>query len=89
MAHLPSRIRTFAHVIGALGVAIGVEYDRHGIWVFAVPAGLAAAIMFGSWVSEISFIIECSSYKFIHKMSFCNVGEVLLSIVLEVCSVPY
>jgi len=51
MARLPTSLRTFAQTVGVLGVAVGVEYDRHGLLVFALPAGLAAVIMFSSWVS--------------------------------------
>ncbi|WAR23596.1 TMM8B-like protein [Mya arenaria] len=52
MSKLPWRVRGFAQTIGVLGVAVGVEYDRHGLLVFAVPAGLAAVIMVGSWIFQ-------------------------------------
>ncbi|XP_060587840.1 post-GPI attachment to proteins factor 6-like [Ruditapes philippinarum] len=49
MAVIPTKVRTFAQALGALGVAVGVEYKRHGIFAFALPAGIAAIVMFGSW----------------------------------------
>ena len=30
-------------------VALGVEYDRTGLWVFVVPAASACAVMAASW----------------------------------------
>ena len=50
MSKLPRHVRGFAQTVGAVGIAVGTEYDRHGLLVFAIPAGLAAVIMFGSWV---------------------------------------
>jgi Na+/H+ antiporter NhaC len=50
MADIPPRLRSFAQTLGPLGVAVGVEYKRHGVWVFAIPAGFAAIVMFASWV---------------------------------------
>lgn len=50
MSKVPRQFRGFAQTVGAVGIAVGVEYDRHGLLVFAIPAGLAAVIMFGSWV---------------------------------------
>lgn len=53
MAELSSQLRAICHIVGILGIAIGVEYKRHGIWAFAAPAGLAFIIMLASWVRNI------------------------------------
>lgn len=51
MARLPSKMRSFLHMVGALGLALGVEYDRHGLWVFVAPAACGLVVMAISWVS--------------------------------------
>ncbi|XP_064605252.1 transmembrane protein 8B-like isoform X2 [Liolophura sinensis] len=50
MARLPSKMRSFLHMAGALGLALGVEYDRHGLWVFVAPAACGIVVMAISWV---------------------------------------
>ncbi|XP_052257000.1 post-GPI attachment to proteins factor 6-like isoform X3 [Dreissena polymorpha] len=52
MSKIPPRVRSFAQTLGVLLVAVGTEYDRHGLLVFAVPSGLAAVVMFGSWIFQ-------------------------------------
>jgi len=51
MARLSRPVRSFFHMSGALCLALGVEYDRHGLWVFVIPAATGVAIMAISWVS--------------------------------------
>ncbi|XP_071532485.1 post-GPI attachment to proteins factor 6-like isoform X2 [Panulirus ornatus] len=50
MADLPHSLYSFLHVAGALIVALGVEYDRTGLWVFVVPSASAFFVMASSWV---------------------------------------
>uniref|UniRef100_T1IR86 EGF-like domain-containing protein n=1 Tax=Strigamia maritima TaxID=126957 RepID=T1IR86_STRMM len=50
MADLPSSLTSLAHMAGSLGIAVGVEYDRTGLWVFVVPAATGVIIMIASWV---------------------------------------
>lgn len=38
------------NILAAILIALGVEYDRTGLWVFAVPVSIAVLIMFSSWV---------------------------------------
>lgn len=38
------------NVAGAMSVALGVEYDRTGLWVFVVPVTTAFVCMAASWV---------------------------------------
>ncbi|OQV23227.1 Transmembrane protein 8B [Hypsibius exemplaris] len=49
MADLPAHLRSVAHIAGAIGIALGVEYEKTGIWVFAVPAIVALLITGTSW----------------------------------------
>ena len=42
-------------IVGAVGVALAVEHDRHGAFTFIVPALLGIIVLIGSWV-RIMFI---------------------------------
>ena len=55
MAEISPRLRAIGHMVGFLGIAIGVEYRRHGVWAFAAPAGLGLIIMLASWVRNQTF----------------------------------
>ncbi|KAL5020916.1 hypothetical protein ScPMuIL_000071 [Solemya velum] len=57
MARISVNLRSFLHMAGALLLAVGVEYDRHGLWVFVAPAGIALAVMVTSW------IVQCKKSK--------------------------
>ena len=37
-------------MVGAVGVALGIEYDRSGIFTFLVPGVVGVIILFSSWV---------------------------------------
>lgn len=50
MAHVPPTLASIAHVLGALGVALGVQCQRTSLLVFAVPAGVGAFLLSVSWV---------------------------------------
>ncbi|XP_066277037.1 post-GPI attachment to proteins factor 6-like [Branchiostoma lanceolatum] len=52
MAKLPEPWRGLAHMAGALGVSAGVQYDAHGLWVFAVPVGVLALVVLISWILQ-------------------------------------
>lgn len=39
-------------MVGAVGVALGIEYDRSGIFTFLVPGVVGIIILFASWVSK-------------------------------------
>ena len=53
MSRLNDTIRSFFHMLGALCLALGVEYNKHGLWVFVTPALGGLVIMSVSWVSLI------------------------------------
>ncbi|KAG0711247.1 Post-GPI attachment to proteins factor 6 [Chionoecetes opilio] len=50
MADLPHSLYSLLHVAGAMIVALGVEYDRTGLWVFVVPSVSAFVVMSSSWI---------------------------------------
>ncbi|XP_013784143.2 transmembrane protein 8B-like isoform X2 [Limulus polyphemus] len=50
MANLSETLRSFAHMGGAVGIAIAVEYDRTGLWTFVIPAAVGFCILSVSWV---------------------------------------
>ncbi|KAF2346572.1 Protein of unknown function DUF3522 [Trinorchestia longiramus] len=49
MAEVPFTLYSLLHMAGAVMVALGVEYDRTGLWVFVVPAVSAFSVMAVSW----------------------------------------
>ena len=51
MADLRRPWGPLVNVAGAMLVALGVEYDRTGLWVFVVPVVTAFGLMVASWVS--------------------------------------
>ncbi|XP_033738049.1 post-GPI attachment to proteins factor 6-like isoform X1 [Pecten maximus] len=63
MARLSSPVRSFFHMLGALCLALGVEYDRHGLWVFVVPAAFGIIIMSISWVRQCCLRKNCYPSK--------------------------
>ncbi|KAM7287184.1 post-GPI attachment to proteins factor 6 [Ixodes scapularis] len=49
MAHVPQSLASIAHVLGALGVALGVQCQRTSLWVFVAPAVLGSVLLAASW----------------------------------------
>ena len=43
-------IRSFLQMVGAVGVALAIEYDRNGIFTFLVPGGIGILLLVGAWV---------------------------------------
>lgn len=37
-------------MVGAVGVALAIEYDRAGVFTFLVPGAIGLIILFASWV---------------------------------------
>ncbi|XP_063607987.1 post-GPI attachment to proteins factor 6-like isoform X1 [Penaeus indicus] len=77
MADLPHSLYSFLHVAGALVVALGVEYDRTGLWVFVVPSASAFLIMVASWVWHCKHLHSCYPTKWYWLT--CLLPGVLLS----------
>ena len=51
MGGLPDQAKSLLHMVGAVGVALAIEYDRTGVFTFLVPAVIGIFILIGSWVS--------------------------------------
>lgn len=52
MSQLNDTVRSIFHMLGALCLAMGVEYNKHGLWVFVAPALTGVVIMSISWVVQ-------------------------------------
>ncbi|CAG0886422.1 unnamed protein product [Darwinula stevensoni] len=52
MADLPFTLYSSLHLLGAIGLALGVQYDRQGLWVFLIPFLSAFFILTVSWVAH-------------------------------------
>ena len=66
MGALPEQIRSLLQIVGAVGVALGVEYDRHGAFTFLVPGLLGVLVLVVSWVSRCSAERQCfPGFKYI------------------------
>ncbi|XP_067124173.1 transmembrane protein 8B-like isoform X3 [Centruroides vittatus] len=50
MAKLSPTLQSLCHMLGAVGLALGVEYDRTGLLVFIIPAGTGLVIIIISWI---------------------------------------
>jgi hypothetical protein len=51
MSKLQEPIRSVGYTIAALFLAFGVEWDKHSLWVFAIPVGVGLILLLVSWVS--------------------------------------
>ena len=48
-------------MVGAVGVALAIEYDRSGVFTFLVPGAIGILLLVGAWVSysiELSMISQ-------------------------------
>lgn len=52
MANLPSPCRSFLHMGGAVGIALGTELDRTSLAVFLVPALVGLLILGARWAAR-------------------------------------
>ncbi len=53
-------------MVGAVGVALGIEYDRSGVFTFLVPGVVGIIILFASWVSgeiQLRLLIQGSQFN--------------------------
>jgi hypothetical protein len=50
MSDVSSALKSFAHMAGAVGIALGTEFNRTSLWVLVVPALVGLAVMTQSWV---------------------------------------
>ena len=52
VAKMPSTLRSVATMVGVFGLAMGVEWQTHGLWPYVVPIGTGISIMIISWVQN-------------------------------------
>ena len=50
MGGLPDQAKSLLHMVGAIGVALAIEYDRTGVFTFLVPAVVGIFVLLSSWV---------------------------------------
>ena len=48
--------------VGAIGVALAIEYDRTGVFTFLVPAVVGIFVLLASWVSQFFYLILFKFY---------------------------
>lgn len=53
MGGLPDQAKSLLHMVGAIGVALAIEYDRTGVFTFLVPAVVGIFVLLASWVSSV------------------------------------
>ena len=41
-------------MVGAVGVALAIEYDRSGVFTFLVPGAIGILLLVGAWASFIN-----------------------------------
>ena len=56
MGGLPEQAKSLLHMVGAIGVAMAIEYDRTGVFTFLVPAVVGIFVLVSAWVSLSLFI---------------------------------
>ena len=63
MSDLGETMTSLAHMAGAVGIALGIEYDQTGLWVFVIPVLSGVFILLISWVSRLTL-----------EESFCRIN---------------
>lgn len=69
MAKLSPTLQSLSHMLGAVGLALGVEYDRTGLLVFIIPAGTGLVIIIISWIWQCNQQHTCYPRKRIWFLS--------------------
>ena len=89
MGGLPDQAKSLLHMVGAVGVALAIEYDRTGVFTFLVPAVIGIFILISSWVSRLLHSTctyrtylghEYAKMHFYAKMKMISFGRKLLGI---------
>ncbi|XP_076346292.1 post-GPI attachment to proteins factor 6-like isoform X3 [Tachypleus tridentatus] len=79
MANLPVTLQSLTHMAGAVGITLGVEYDRTGLWVFLVPSGVGLIILTISWVTRCRYQRACYPRK--RTWLLCLLPGVIIAVV--------
>jgi hypothetical protein len=83
MSDIRNVLKSIAHMAGAIGIALGTEYNRTSLWVLVVPALVGLALMTQSWMWRCKAQRSCYPSKKYWKFYFPP--GVLLVIVGLVC----
>lgn len=70
MSDIRSGLKSIAHMSGAVGIALGTEYNRTSLWVLVVPALIGVAIMTQSWAWRCKAQRSCYPSKTYWKFYF-------------------
>lgn len=70
MSDVRSALKSIAHMAGAIGIALGTEYNRTSLWVLAVPALVGVAVMTQSWLWRCKSQRSCYPSKKYWKFYF-------------------
>lgn len=54
MGGLPEQAKSLLHMVGAIGVAMAIEYDRTGVFTFLVPAVVGIFVLVSAWITHCS-----------------------------------
>ncbi|KAJ9589292.1 hypothetical protein L9F63_017501 [Diploptera punctata] len=83
MSDVGTTLKSIAHMAGAVGIALGTEYNRTSLWVLVVPALVGIAIMTQSWIWRCKSLRSC--YPSVKYWKFYFPPGVLLVTVGLVC----
>ena len=83
MSDVRTTLKSIAHMAGAVGIALGTEYNRTSLWVLVVPALVGIAIMTQSWIWRCKSLRSC--YPSVKYWKFYFPPGVLLVTVGLVC----
>jgi len=70
MSDVRSALKSIAHMAGAIGIALGTEYNRTSLWILAIPALVGVAVMTQSWVWRCKSQKSCYPSKKYWKFYF-------------------
>ncbi|KDR20728.1 hypothetical protein L798_04684, partial [Zootermopsis nevadensis] len=70
MSDIRGALKSIAHMSGAVGIALGTEYNRTSLWVLVVPALVGIAVMTQSWVWRCKAQRSCYPSKTYWKLYF-------------------
>jgi hypothetical protein len=70
MSNIRRALKSVAHMSGAVGIALGTEYNRTSLWVLVVPALVGIAVMTQSWVWQCKAQRSCYPSKRYWKLYF-------------------
>ena len=70
MSRLTEPVRSFLYMLAALGLSLGVTWDRHSLWTFLVPAAVAFIIMAITWVGYFCIFLVYFTIYLITKLYY-------------------